>query len=96
MAMFNPPHPGVIIAESLEYTGLFVNAVAPSTLSRAIRGETAVSPEMVVKLEPAVIGSARHWLAMQSAYDLWQAQKETDISATNVVFTSPDKQLQHV
>ncbi len=29
---------------------------------------------MAVRLERAGIGKARMWLAMQSAYDLWQAE----------------------
>lgn len=87
MTMFNPPHPGGIITESLEDLELSINTaaralgVAPSTLSRVIRGDTAISPEMAVKLEAAGVGTARHWLAMQSGYDLWHAQQETDVSA---------------
>ncbi|EPS8492378.1 HigA family addiction module antitoxin [Yersinia enterocolitica] len=100
MTMFNPPHPGGIIAESLEDLALSSNAaaralgVAPSTLSRVMRGESAISPEMAVKLEAAGIGTARHWLAMQSGYDLWHAQQDTDVSAIKTLFKAPDMPAQ--
>jgi addiction module HigA family antidote len=95
MTMFNPPHPGRIIAETLEDLELSINTaaralgVASSTLSRVVRGDTAISPEMAVKLEAAGVGTARHWLAMQSGYDLWHAQKETDVSSIKALFTAP-------
>ena len=34
-----------------------------------------VTPQAAVKLEAALGGSAKLWLNMQSAYDLWNAQK---------------------
>jgi len=101
MTMFNPPHPGSIIAESLEDLALSINrvahalGVAPSTLSRVMRGDSAVSPEMAVKLEAAGVGTARHWLAMQSGYDLWHAQQETDVSGIKTLVKAPDMPTQH-
>lgn len=101
MVMFNPPHPGGIIAESLEDLALSINTaaralgVAPSTLSRVMRGDTAISPEMAVKLEAAGIGTARHWLAMQSGYDLWHAQQDIDVSSIRVLVKAPAVPSQH-
>ncbi|HCR1107388.1 TPA: HigA family addiction module antidote protein [Klebsiella aerogenes] len=84
--MKNPPHPGGIIAETLEDTGISLRElakrleVAPSTLSRLINKDAAVSAEMAVKLA-AVLGIAAHiWLGMQSDYDLAQAEKALDVS----------------
>lgn len=84
--MKNPPHPGGIIEEVLEDTGLSVRElarrleIAPSTLSRLSRCEIAVSSEMAVKLA-AVLGIAAHvWLKMQADYALAQAEKTVDIS----------------
>ncbi len=102
MTMFNPPHPGGIIAESLEDLALSINTaaralgVAPSTLSRVMRGDTAVSPEMAVKLEAAGIGTARHWLAMQAGYDLWHAQQDIDVSAIKTLVKASVEPTQHV
>ena len=43
-------------------------------LSRIVNGHAPISPDLAVRLERAGIGKARMWLAMQSAYDLWQAE----------------------
>jgi antitoxin HigA-1 len=75
--MKNPPHPGSIIGEDvLGELGLTVSeaasrlGVARVTLSRVINGHAGVSPNLAVRLELAGVGTARAWLAMQSAYDL--------------------------
>ncbi len=41
---------------------------------RLAPGHAAISPALAVRLERAGAGTARHWLAMQTAYDLWQAE----------------------
>ncbi len=88
MRMYNPPHPGEFI------TGVFLEpnnisgrelaqrlAVAPSTLSRVLSGTSRVSPEMALRLSKALGRSPESWLAMQDAYDLWQARQSVDLSA---------------
>ena len=40
------------------------------TLSRVLHGQARVSPKLAVRLEQAGVGTARVWLAMQTAYDL--------------------------
>lgn len=75
--MKDPVHPGEIIREDvladLEITvseaadRLGVNRV---TLSRVLNGHAGVSPGLAVRLEEAGVGTARAWLAIQSAYDL--------------------------
>ena len=49
------------------------------TLSRVLNGQSAISPEMALRLErwlgPEHGGRAAVWLAMQSSYDLWHAEK---------------------
>ncbi len=81
MPMKNPPHPGRTIANAcLEPLGLSVTAgarvlgVARPTLSNAINGKAAVSPEMAIRLEKAFGSTADAWLRMQGAYDLAQAR----------------------
>lgn len=39
-------------------------------LSRVLHGHARISPNLAVRLEEAGVGTARGWLAMQSAYDL--------------------------
>jgi addiction module HigA family antidote len=86
MRMHNPPHPGEFInqmyllphgvsgrelAEKLD--------VAASTLNRVLKGTSSVSPEMALRLSKALGRSPESWLAMQHAYDLWQASRQVDL-----------------
>lgn len=85
--MFNPPHPGLTLRDDvLPELRLSVTQAAEQlgvsrvTLSRVLNGRAAVSPEMALRIE-AWLGSehggrASVWLAMQSAYDLWQARQQ--------------------
>jgi antitoxin HigA-1 len=81
MEMFNPPHPGLSIKSELEELKIPVAVAAKSIgvtrqqLYRVIRGESSVSPEMAIRLESSLGGTARLWLAMQASHDLWQLKK---------------------
>ncbi len=81
MAMKNPPHPGKLIDANLKELGLSVAAAAKAIkvtrqhLYNVIRGKSAISPDMAIRLEKAFGGSADFWLAMQTAFDLVQARK---------------------
>ncbi len=74
--MKNPAHPGALIKDNIDTLGLSVAEAAEGLgvtrqqLYRVIRGESAVSPEMAVRLEKAFGGSADAWLRMQLAFDL--------------------------
>ena len=81
MPMHNPPHPGEFIREVyLEpngITGRQLSAklgVSPSTLNRVLQGTSGISPEMALRLSKALGRSPESWLAMQDAFDLWQAR----------------------
>ena len=82
MVMYNPPHPGEFIQAtylepfnlSCRYLAEKLN-VSASTLNRVIRMQSSVSPEMALRLSKALGRSPESWLAMQDAYDLWQAKK---------------------
>lgn len=86
MRMHNPPHPGEFIRDVyLEPDGISLRKLAerldvvPSTLARLIRGQSAVSPEMALRLSIALGRSPESWLAMQHNYDLSQARKRIDL-----------------
>lgn len=86
MSMHNPPHPGEFISSVyLEPYGVSLRKLAerldvvPSTLARLIRGQSAVSPEMALRLSVAIGRSPESWLSMQHNYDLWQARKRIDL-----------------
>lgn len=86
MIMFNPPHPGEVIAETLDDLNIGIRElsralqVAPSTVHRLVSGGAAVSPEMALKLAAVLGSSAKFWLNLQDNYSLWVAQKEVDTS----------------
>lgn len=86
MAMHNPPHPGEFITDIyLEPHGISGReladklGVAPSTLSRILKGSSRVTPEMALRLSKALGRSPESWLAMQDAHDLWLARQSVDL-----------------
>lgn len=82
MMMKHPVHPGTLIEANLDELGFSVAEAAKGMkvtrqqLYNVMRGRSAVSPDMALRLEKAFGGSAAMWLGMQSAYDLAQARKE--------------------
>jgi addiction module HigA family antidote len=87
MAMYNPPHPGEFIKEVyLEPLGVSSRNVAlrlkvsPSTFSRIIKAQSAISPAMALRLSKCLGRSPESWLHMQDSYDLWQAKQSVDLS----------------
>lgn len=86
MTMHNPPHPGDFITEVyLDPHGISGRElaekldVAPSTLSRVLKGSSRVTPEMALRLSKAIGRSPESWLAMQDAHDLWIARKHVNL-----------------
>ncbi len=86
MAMHNPPHPGEFITNVyLEPNGISGREladkldVAPSTLSRVLKGSSRVTPEMALRLSKAIGRSPESWLAMQVAHDLWIARQHVNL-----------------
>lgn len=82
MMMKNPVHPGKLVEANLEELGLSVAEAAKAMkvtrqqLYNVMRGKSAVSPDMALRLEKAFGGGAAMWLGMQSAYDLALARKQ--------------------
>ncbi len=92
MAMHNPPHPGEFIRsvylEPFELSARALAdklAVSPSTLTRIITGKSGVSPEMALRLSKSLGRSPESWLAMQDAYDLWQAKRHAKLDGVQQV-----------
>jgi antitoxin HigA-1 len=76
-AMAYPPHPGEILKHDvIDEVGLTVGEAAQRlgvsrvALSRVLNCHAAVSPALAIRLERAGVGTARMWLALQSAFDL--------------------------
>ena len=93
--MFNPPHPGLTLRDDvLPALGLTVTEAAAqlgvdrTTLSRVLNGRAGISPEMALRIEAWLGkdrgGDATVWLAVQSAYDHWQAEQHVKEVPLNV------------
>ena len=87
MAMHTPPHPGEFIQEIyLQPHGISGRElaekldVAPSTLSRILKGTSRVTPEMALRLSKALGRTPESWLSLQDAHDLWIARQNVDMN----------------
>jgi len=90
--MHNPPHPGEFISEvylrpnaisGRELAGKL--GVAASTLSRVLKGTSAVSPEIALRLSKALGRSPESWLVLQQQYDLGLARQHVDLDQVGKV-----------
>ena len=75
--MKKPVHPGKIIKhDCIEASHLNITeasavlGVTRQTLSRLINEQTAVSPEMAIRVSKAFGSTPEHWLRLQLAYDV--------------------------
>lgn len=59
--------------------------VASSTLNRVLKGQSAISPEMALRLSKAIGRTPESWLAMQDNYDLWHAKQQINLTNVHVV-----------
>ncbi|HEX4211029.1 MAG TPA: HigA family addiction module antitoxin [Candidatus Binataceae bacterium] len=76
-----PTHPGIIFERTVlpglgrrtigEIAGLL--GVSRQTLHRVMAGQTAISPDMAVRLGKLCGNGGRIWLALQARYDAWEA-----------------------
>lgn len=48
--------------------------VSRELLSRVVRGRRPITPDLAIRLEMAIGGTAGHWIRMQAAYDLAQVR----------------------
>ncbi len=85
--MFNPPHPGAILAEQLESLSISARdfarhiGVAPSSVTRILNEKGPITPEMAVRISAALPGpEPSTWLALQGDYDAWQEEKRVNVS----------------
>ncbi len=81
MPMKNPPHPGELVRENIDELGLSVAKAAAGLgvtrqqLYNVISGRSGITPEMALRLEKALGGSADLWLRMQVNHDLAQVRR---------------------
>lgn len=91
MPMKNPPHPGEGLKDDLDALGLSVAegakalGITRQQLYKIIRGESAISAEMAVRLEQVIGGSADHWLRLQVSHDLARVRQTKGIHLRRVL-----------
>jgi addiction module HigA family antidote len=80
MQMYNPPHPGRLLAYYLK--GRSVTEVARHmgitrpALSRVLNGKAAVSSEMALRIAETFNTDPELWLRLQAQRDLWVASQK--------------------
>ena len=86
METFKPPHPGeFILGTYMEPYGVSCRhladklCVSASTLSRLLKGQSGISPEMALRLSKSIGRSPESWLAMQDKYDLSVARQSVKL-----------------
>lgn len=89
--MHNPPHPGEVLKELyLEPLDITITEaaqglqVARKTLSILVNGHAGISPEMALKLAKAFNTTPESWLNLQQQYNLWESEKEVDVSEVRI------------
>ncbi len=84
-----PTHPGVLLRDvvlpALEKKVTKVEiaealGVSRQTLYDILNEAQPITPQMAVRLGAVFNTSAASWLAMQNAYDLWNAARDVDTS----------------
>lgn len=80
MQMYNPAHPGRILANYLQ--GRSVTEVARHlgitrpALSRVLNGKAGISADMALRISEAFNTDAEFWLRLQAQRDLWLASRK--------------------
>lgn len=84
--IFNPPHPGGILAEQFQYLGISEEdfarhlGVTPTSLNRIFKEKSPITADMALRISKVIPGpEASTWLVLQSDYDAWQAKKQERI-----------------
>lgn len=84
MPMKNPPHPGRSLKADFEELDLTIATAAEalgisrSQLHRVVAGESAITPELALRLEIVIGSTADSWLQRQVAYDTAQVRARAD------------------
>ena len=80
-------HPGEILREEVMVelgvpAGDVAEALGDSRVvfGRVLHEHARITPNMALRLETAGVGTARGWLAMQTAFDFAQAQASADFN----------------
>jgi addiction module HigA family antidote len=82
----DPPHPGVILFDFyFEPLKLSITEAADRlqitrpNLSAIVNGKAGISAMMALKLSKAFDTTPQYWMNLQTAYDLWNAMKASEV-----------------
>jgi len=81
MDMKNPPHPGELIDANLKELEVSIARAADvlnvsrQHMHNLVKGQSAITPAMALKLELALGGTAETWMRMQVNYELAELRK---------------------
>jgi len=80
MQMYNPPHPGRLLAYYLEDRSVTEVArhlgVTRPALSRVLNGKAGISADMALRISDAFGTEPDFWLRLQAQRDLWVASQK--------------------
>lgn len=96
-----PTHPGTILRE-IAFPALTLSkteiaellGISRQTLYDILGEKQPVTPQMAVRIGKLLGNGPTVWLKMQSAYDLWQALQNVDVSGIPTIAPRPHK-LKH-
>jgi addiction module HigA family antidote len=95
MPMLEPPHPGeglkedVLVPLGLTVTETKALGISRKTLSEIINGKSPITLHIAVRLERAFTNPpADMWLRLQTAYDLWRAERRLKKSTVRRLWKS--------
>ena len=84
MSMKSPPHPGRGLRDDFDELGLSIAqgadalGISRSQLHRVVSGTSDISPELALRLEVVIGGTADLWLRMQAGYNAAQVRLRAD------------------
>jgi addiction module HigA family antidote len=88
---FKPPHPGeylrldILPALNMTITDLAKHLkVSRASLSELVNERRSVSIEMAQRLGQAFGNGTRFWMTLQMQYDIWEAERDSDIFVKRV------------
>ena len=94
-----PTHPGVLFAEDVlpELDGgrhtvgkiATLLGVSRQTLHRVMAGRAAITPEMALRLGKLCGNGPSLWLEMQTAHDLWHAERKLSRGIASIPTLQP-------
>ncbi|QIM62995.1 addiction module antidote protein, HigA family [Pasteurellaceae bacterium Orientalotternb1] len=80
--MRKPTHPGIVLFDGfIEPNNIQIKALAHhlgfsrETISRLVHGKAPMTANIALALEDAGISTAKLWLGLQSAYDVWELKQ---------------------